>query len=695
MLFAVFVNHWRAPLSSSLEYSLRSFPLLVENGDWTYAGYCAEFVISDPTIWGSPCEQLHEQAREYVAFLKDNAPIVLEEFFRPACLNPLLQLLGKTRNDGTFDDEQFCEDEFLDRFSGNALALSYYYTVKLRSLYLFGHLDAALAMTDKCDFVASVALAQAKVPEVYFFGSLTLLACRGLISDEDWAASDAKIDAYQAQMAIWADSSPANFRHKFLLVEAERARIATRYWEALERYEAGIQAARESGYIQNEALGHELAARFFIERGQMRLAAQHIAEARYLYLTWGASAKVQQIDRDHSRLLATADVGLSQNQGLQSATISVGQTQNITESVDLMSIVRASQSLAGEIDMARLLPMMMRIITENAGASRSVLLTVRAGQWFVRAQWRAGREEVDIPAQEPIDDFPSIGLPASLLQYCARKREGVVLGRASEEGIFTDDPYFRSSGMRSVLCVPFSRAGEVRGLLYEENDVTEDAFAPQRLHVLNLLSSQILISIENAEFYAGLEDLVARRTAQLQLATERLDQISRTDPLTGLRNRRHLYLEAPSLLALARRQQAPVAVIVLDIDRLKDLNDTWGHEGGDAALVELAGILQRSIRPYDLAVRLGGDEFALVILLEKRETGTTVAGRIRAQVEAAQIRIGEVEIPITVSAGVHEDRDITDIDDAIRRADRALYEAKNAGRNRVTASQGTIAQSLD
>lgn len=58
----MFVNHWRAPLSSSLEYSLRSFPLLVENGDWTYAGYCAEFVISDPTIWGSPCEQLHEQA---------------------------------------------------------------------------------------------------------------------------------------------------------------------------------------------------------------------------------------------------------------------------------------------------------------------------------------------------------------------------------------------------------------------------------------------------------------------------------------------------------------------------------------------------------------------------------------------------------------------------------------------------------
>ena len=707
LLFAVFVNHWRAPLISSLDYSLKAFPLLVENGDWTYAGYCAEFMISDPMIAGRSCHTLLQEARHYLPFLRDNAPVVLTSFYRPACLNPLLHLMGLTADETSFDDEQFSEAAFLEAHRDDALALSYFYTVKLRALYWMGALDEALALVDKADFVAQVALAQAKVPEIYCFASLTILAGLERIPVERRDDLLARIGVYQERMARWADLSPSNFRHKYLLVEAERARVAGETWTALGLFEQAIAAARAGGYSNNAALAHERLARFLGEQGLERSAACHMGEARYLYATWGASAKVRQLERLHSSLLlgCIADLG-SPKRDPNAATLlttTASDTFEIsggTEALDLTSIVQASQSLAGEIRLDGLLNRMMEIVMENAGADRCVLILERDGRLVARAEaqtcWKAPLHLEDL-------ELATLGdrLPLGLIHYCARTREQVVLAETRDWVILAGDDYLASNPPQSALGLPLRLHGRLIGLLYLENRLVRGAFTTRQRRILELLSAQMAISIQNAELYTRLEDLVAERTAELtqvnarlQTANAELRQLSTTDGLTQVANRRYLdeYLEREWGRHLRRGR--PLAILMCDVDHFKRYNDTHGHLEGDRCLIGVARALTAAAgRKGDLVARYGGEEFA-VILPDVDASGVrAVIDKIHANIARLELQhpSSPVSHLVTISVGAyHGTPREPEPTLGLSMADRSLYQAKEQGRDRAFVNEQSL-----
>ena len=157
-----------------------------------------------------------------------------------------------------------------------------------------------------------------------------------------------------------------------------------------------------------------------------------------------------------------------------------------------------------------------------------------------------------------------------------------------------------------------------------------------------------------------------------------------TDPLTGLLNRRGLEAELPKLLALSRRYRAPVSAVMLDIDRFKRVNDTYGHPVGDEVLRRLGRILQESVRKEDLAVRYGGEEFLLLYGAD-RQAAKEVVERIRARFRAEKVE--PIPYPLTLSAGVAggempEEREA--LEAWILQADYALLRAKETGRDRVT-----------
>jgi diguanylate cyclase (GGDEF)-like protein len=170
---------------------------------------------------------------------------------------------------------------------------------------------------------------------------------------------------------------------------------------------------------------------------------------------------------------------------------------------------------------------------------------------------------------------------------------------------------------------------------------------------------------------------------ELDLARETLDELTRTDPLTGLFNRRHLEMEAPKLIALSERENSPTAVLMVDIDHFKKVNDTRGHEAGDAALFHLAMIMHKAVRSYDLVVRYGGEEFLMFLPMTTTPEALEVAERIRCTIQDSPLDFNKEELSITVSIGIYVAARIDDIQDAISRADEALYEAKNSGRNRI------------
>lgn len=188
-----------------------------------------------------------------------------------------------------------------------------------------------------------------------------------------------------------------------------------------------------------------------------------------------------------------------------------------------------------------------------------------------------------------------------------------------------------------------------------------------------------------------LEARVDARTRELQLANQRLAELASIDPLTAVSNRRHFLELARPEISRAKRQGLPLAVIMLDIDFFKSINDRFGHETGDKVLVALAATIRGALRGGDIFARLGGEEFVLMLPGQDFPEAVRLAERLRELI--AQNEVPGSGAHITVSAGVSGlENDTDEIDDLLRRADQGLYRAKSEGRDRVCLARAGAPQ---
>ena len=184
------------------------------------------------------------------------------------------------------------------------------------------------------------------------------------------------ISGHLQRLKLWADNCPENFLNRFALVSAELARITGRDQEAMQLYEQAIRSAGDNGFVQNEGLGHELAANFYRERGFARIADTYLREARSCYVRWGARGKVAHLDEILPRLpekdrAATPGGNVAQ----------VGQ-------LDAITVAKACQAISGEIVLSDLLDTLMRIVLENAGAEKGYLILVHGDDLSITAEAR-------------------------------------------------------------------------------------------------------------------------------------------------------------------------------------------------------------------------------------------------------------------------------------------------------------------
>src|SRR4051812_17178065 len=259
----------------------------------------------------------------------------------------------------------------------------------------------------------------------------------------------------------------------------------------MQLYEQAIQSAHENGFVQNEALAHEVAARFYATRGFKTIAQAYLRNARYCYLRWGAQGKVRQLDQSHPQLREES-----------SAPPATAMFGGPVEQLDLGAVVKASQAVSGEIILDRLIETLMTLALEHAGAERGLLILLRGDTPQIEAEARADRKTVEVTIRQ--GTVTPAELPDSLLHTVIRTREGVILEDASAQNPFSADEYLRQKRARSVLALPLVKQARLIGVLYLENDLTPHVFTPARLAVLKLLASQAAISLENARLYTDL-----------------------------------------------------------------------------------------------------------------------------------------------------------------------------------------------
>jgi signal transduction histidine kinase/ribosomal protein L17 len=394
---------------------------------------------------------------------------------------------------------------------GDRGAFFFLFIQKTILCYLFHNHLKAVEYADKLEEYIDSVTALIAVPVFYFYDSLARLA---VFSDSPQAERILKkVAANQKKLKKWARHAPMNHQHKFYLVEAERARVLGKSKEAREYYDKAIALAQENEYLQEEALAHELAGQFYMAKGLPKIAQVYLHDAHYAYQKWGAKAKVVDLEKRYPPFFTQKVSHLTSTLSVVSTS-----TQKTSDWLDLNSVMKASQTLSGEIVLNKLLEKMMHIVIENAGADKGFLLLPKQDKWFIEAQGQANNTEVKVLQSLAIDDQ----MPTNIIHYVARTRENVVLHDATQEGTYQREPYIVKHRPKSILCAPLLNQGQLTGILYLENNLTTGAFTDERLEMLNVLSSQLAISIENSILYNHLEKKVAERTQELSDALEHL-----------------------------------------------------------------------------------------------------------------------------------------------------------------------------
>ncbi|MEA2961561.1 MAG: hypothetical protein QOI46_1659, partial [Alphaproteobacteria bacterium] len=305
------------------------------------------------------------------------------------------------------------------------------------------------------------------------------------------------LTAHEEQLREWADNYPPTFGDKYALVSAEIARLEGRDADAMRLYEQAIRSARDHGFVQNEGLAHEVAARFFTVRGFDTIAHVCLREARRCYLRWGAFGKVRQLEQLYPHL-RDAPVPAS-------PTTTIGAP---VERLDVGTVLKAAQAVSGEIVLGKLITTLLRIAVEHAGAERGLLILFPGDEPRIAAEATTGRGQIELTLRQTA--VSPAELPESVLHYVIRTRESVILDDALAQNPFSADQYICQKHARSALCLPLVKQTKLIGVLYLENKLASHVFTPARISVLELLASQAAISLENARLYNDLGEREAR-----------------------------------------------------------------------------------------------------------------------------------------------------------------------------------------
>ncbi len=487
------IAFWTQPIASSIEFNRAAFGSATETGDLTFACYGMNQFIAGLLMRNDPLDVLWRETEKGLDFaqkarFRDVTDIILSQ------QRFIATMQGRTATFSTFSDAQFDEATFEAQLAGDRMPLliCWYWILKMKARFLSGDYAEALAAADKAKLLLSAAAGSIQSLDYFYYAALTVAALYEKGNAEEQAGWHKLLTAHREQLREWVENYPPTFADKHMLVLAEIARIEGRAFEAMQFYEQAIQSAHENGFVQNEALAYEVAARFYAAHGSETSAHAYLCNARSCYERWGAVGKVKQLDELYPHL---------QDDRPPASTTSTIDTP-VTQ-LDVGTVVKASQALSSEIVLSKLIEKLMRIAVEHAGAERGLLILLRGAEPRIEAVATTGHGKVEVAVRPTVitpDD-----LPQSALQYVIRTRERVVLDDPSVGNLYSEDEYVRHKRPRSVLCLPILKQAKLIGAFYLENRLTPRAFTSDRVALLEVLASQAAISLENANLYSGLQ----------------------------------------------------------------------------------------------------------------------------------------------------------------------------------------------
>jgi len=537
-LYYSFIQRWSHPLRDSVLPLRQNFRKILESGVGTIAAANAVYINLIGLITGDKLDSVLESIMESLIEIKKFSSRSEEMslmIHREVCL----ALKGLAAD---FTDPRPSEltDEVLkiSRANNQYVLFTMRYDVwHMVLLYLFGKYTEAEEIGKSCIGRINSFPNWIETHVFYFFYSLAIAAQMQNPTDnpERWKL----LQEHLKILKRWAKASPMNYKHYHLLLQAEMARIQGSA-KGIAFFEAAIEAAKVNRCTQDIALAYELFGNYYQKQNLKEMCAMLYHKALQYYAQWGAEAKCLHFRNAHadqlnletfslpvspSQTLSFSATEDSKNGSLSSQqTQSRGQAKHAESSeFDINTLIDASQALSKEIVLDKLMESLMQLVIVNAGADKAFLILFENNKGKINSQIYLNQKYTPLISPIPVEEKGD-ELCLAALKFVTRANRELLLNNPAEEGNFRYDPYVLQKKPKSILVLPLLQKGTLNGVLYLENSVSNDAFTPKRLRLLSLLSSQIAISIENAQFYAKLEYKVRDRTKELQERNQELQE---------------------------------------------------------------------------------------------------------------------------------------------------------------------------
>ena len=682
------INVFKNPYSTSLPFVDRALRACVDTGDFINSNYAAFQAVWLLFERGMQLDELRRSSDKYLAFAGQSRneavyqTIRLEQQFFAA-------LQGTTRGPGLFSDESFDEDRVLVTIEAAGLSsgMLFHQVAKLVTHFLYGRAREALCVDEAARAQLEAGTALPVDVSFHFYRGLALAAVYTEAPESERPAMLETLSRYERKLGFWAASCPANFLARHTLLSAELARLAGDEARALRLYEQAIRGAQDAGALHDEAVALELQARFLETGGMSSLASLCFVKARDAYARWGATGKVRQLEQQRPEFFSGSHPRLS-------SAHSTFRAQ--PEQLALMTALKASQTLSGEIVFPRLTQTLMRLVLEHTGAQRGclILITERGLEVQSEDSLASGQAEAVREASGP-------AFPESVVHFVRRTSERLVIADATAPHRFLADPYLGRERPRSVLCMPITRHGKMLGLLYLENKLVPGAFSAEQLSVLDLLAAQTAISLENARLYTE-----AQETRRAREETARMAHLqSVTAALTSA-----MTIEQVADIAVSRMRdfvQASSAVMSLLSKDGRELHLVSCQGTSPAGIERLRVLPLEDPLPMAVTVRTGEP-----LWLESREEVSSACSQLDALMPPGEETHAAVALPLwfekKVIGGIgfrlRRPRRFDALDrehlltlahlcaQAIERA--RLYESERAARAEAEAAMAQLARTL-
>ena len=489
-LWQRFIAYRKEPLRDLSPILLEAYQVSLEVGDIEYAAYSLCVYFTQAYWTGQNLMDLQRDAIASRATLQKLKQSSMIDVFALNCQG-LENLITETEDVCQLVGQFF--DETAIASSDRQLQVQTSFR-KLHLAFLFDRPELALEQ---------VAIIETRLESIdgtfiktllYFYDALVRLALYPHLGKAEQRQALTKVKTDIKLLTKFAKSAPMNYQHKLLLVEAENLRVLGKPSQAGELYDRAIAGAKENEYTQEEALANELAAKFYLDLGREKIAQVYMVEAYYGYIRWGAPAKVNDLATRYPQLLASVLQNAPAPDFL--AKSSSLTTSGVLATLDLATILNASQSISSEIEQDKLLGALLNIAIVNAGAEKCVLLLQVEEELQIAALGTSGQQPQILSA--PVSLELSQDVARSLVNWVKRSLEPLVLADARENTQFASDRYIIQHQPKSILCTPILKQGKLLGVLYLENNLTVGAFTSDRIAVLNYLSTQAAISLDNS-----------------------------------------------------------------------------------------------------------------------------------------------------------------------------------------------------